>query len=567
MKYNLIGKNNTFDPLKQILYNRGIEDIDSYLKISKDVVIHWSKLKNIKSAIDVLLHHLNKKHKIFIQIDSDPDGYTSSALLINYIKNIYPDANIVWRVHEGKEHGVIVETVPEDVSLVILPDSGSNQIDEHRYLKNKGVDVIVLDHHECHCDSPYAIVVNSQLSNDYSNKQFSGVGITYKFCTGIDDILKVNFADQYLDLVAIGNIADSQDMRSLETRYFVNSGLKKIRNKMLNALYEKQSYSTKGVINITSTSFYINPLINACIRVGSNEEKEQMFRSFLEVEEEIYYKRKGVYEPIEVNTARTLGNLKAKQDRLRNKGIEEISERIREKNLLDNKILIVNITDLLHKNLTGVVANKLAEKHKRPTVLLRLDEENKFKGSIRGYDKSPIKDFKKLLQSVDKFDFVEGHPNAAGCQIAPENLIDANNIINKLLEDVDFNSDLHEVDFILNVKQLTKSLIKEIDKHKHLWGQNVDEPLIAVQEVEVNKEDIYLNGKTSKTLKFRVNDIEFIKFFSNEDEYNNIVSQGDRLVLDVIGKASVNVWENKETPQIVIEEYEIISGKKKQLLF
>ena len=297
------------------------------------------------------------------------------------------------------------------------------------------------------------------------------------------------------------------------------------------------------------------------------EEKEQMFRAFLEAEEEVYYKRKEVYEPIEVNTARILGNLKAKQDRLRNKGIEEINERIQEKNLLSNKILIVNITDLLHKNLAGVVANKLAEKHKRPTVLLRLDEQNKFKGSIRGYDKSPVKDFKKLLQSVGKFDFVEGHPNAAGCQIDPENLIEANNMVNQLLEEVDFNSDLYEVDFILKVKQVSKSLIKEIDKHKNLWGHNVDEPLIVVQEVEVNKDEVYLKGKTSKTLKFRANDIEFIKFFSSEDEYNNLVSQGDRLVLDVIGKASVNVWENKETSQIVMEEYEVVSVKKKQLVF
>src|SRR5205085_11494007 len=116
-------------------------------------------------------------------------------------------------------------TIPNDINLVIVPDAGSNQFKEHKQLKERNIDVIVLDHHECNEESGDAIVVNSQLSPDYPNKQFSGVGITYKFCKALDDKLGIKHADEYLDLVAIGNVADSQDMRSLETRYFVLKGL------------------------------------------------------------------------------------------------------------------------------------------------------------------------------------------------------------------------------------------------------------------------------------------------------------------------------------------------------
>lgn len=572
MKYELIGQNNYLDPIKTILTNRGIEDIQSFLNIKDNVIIHWSKLVNIGRAVECLMKHVANGGKIFIQVDADPDGYTSSTLLISYLTKVFPNINIQWRLHNGKEHGVIVDTVPDDINLVILPDAGSNQFEEHRQLKSRGIDVIVLDHHECSEESKDAIIVNSQISPEYHNKQFSGVGITYKFCKALDSKLGINHADEYLDLVAIGNIADSQDMRSLETRYYVNKGLKNIKNKFLKALCEKQSYSTKDVINITSTSFYINPLINACIRVGSMEEKEQMFRAFLETDETVPYTKRGskttVNEPIELNTARLLGNLKAKQDRLRNKAITEITERINDRNLLINKVLIVDISEILHRNLTGVVANKLAEEYKRPSMLIRYNnEDNTYTGSIRGYEKGYVKDFKSLLLETGDFIFVEGHPNAAGFKIEPEKVMRVNSKINEKLKDIVIDSDLHLVDFVIKVKQLSTSLIKEISNYKDIWGQNVDEPLLLIKDIEINKDEIYLNGKTSKTLKFISNSIEFIKFFSSEDEWESMKGQGERLVLDVVGKCGLNKWEGKETPQIIIEDYEVTKVKKKELVF
>src|SRR5690606_15276256 len=116
---------------------------------------------------------------------------------------------------------------------------------------------------------------------------------------------------------------------------------------------------TKGKINIKNTEFYINPLINACVRVGTMEEKTQMMKAFLESDETVYYKRNDIHEPIEVNTARLLGNIKARQGRIRDKGVALIEEKIQEKDLLQNKLLIVDVTGILDKNLTGLVANSL----------------------------------------------------------------------------------------------------------------------------------------------------------------------------------------------------------------
>lgn len=90
----------------------------------------------------------------------------------------------------------------------------SNDTEECTLLKSSGIATIVLDHHLCDIDNPNAIVINNQLS-DYPNKDLSGVGVVYQFCRYIDSLLKTNYADNYLDLVALGNCADMMSMTSI----------------------------------------------------------------------------------------------------------------------------------------------------------------------------------------------------------------------------------------------------------------------------------------------------------------------------------------------------------------
>ena len=99
----------------------------------------------------MLINHISQGHKILIQIDSDCDGYTSAATLINYLNCLFPgyvQNNVYYRIHNGKEHGIILNTIPDDVKLVIAPDSSSNDYEEHKNLHEHGVDVLVIDHHE-----------------------------------------------------------------------------------------------------------------------------------------------------------------------------------------------------------------------------------------------------------------------------------------------------------------------------------------------------------------------------------------------------------------------------------
>ena len=169
MNYSLINdRDKTLSTIEQILVNRGInkQDIGTYLNLDDSVLISPYKLNNIELAANRLIRAILNQEKIYVQVDSDCDGYTSAAVLINYLYRIFPATvrnNISYGLHKKKEHGIAKNNIPSDCSLVIAPDSSSNENELHSELIKKGVDVIVLDHHS---DDNYeydgAIIVNNQ---------------------------------------------------------------------------------------------------------------------------------------------------------------------------------------------------------------------------------------------------------------------------------------------------------------------------------------------------------------------------------------------------------------------
>lgn len=573
MQYKLIGDNNFFTPIETVLRNRGIKNIEEFLNASDDpsVTNHYSKLKNIEKAVDCLMLHITNDSLIFVQVDSDADGYSSSAILINYLKEQYPDINIQWRLHEGKEHGIKAEHVPDDVDLVIVPDAGSSDYEEHKKLYNKGINIIVLDHHLTDKESQHAIVVNNQISPEFPNKNLSGVGVVFKFLEALDNRLGIKKAKNYLDFVALGIVGDVMDLRELENRYYIAQGLQNLKNPMLKEMFKELEYSTKGQRNPMVLGWYISPLINAVIRSGTMQEKEQVFKAFLDDGTSlIYNEKKDRYENLLTNTIQVMKNVRQRQNKARDEGVKLIEQRIEEKNLLDNKVLIVNVTDILDKDLTGYVANKLMDKYKRPVLLLRYNNEtDTLSGSARGYHKGVIKDFRQYLLNTQMFDYVEGHANAFGVSINRERLIEVNDYINEDLKDVDIGESVYEVDFVIPAKQIGSNFIKEIDNHKDLWGHGIEEPLIVVEQIEVEKRNINLLGRNKDTMKFSFKAIDFIKFNIKEDEYKQL-TEGDKtnlVVLNVVGKAMVNEWKNKRTPQIEIVDYELKEIKEREFIF
>ena len=246
MEYQLIPPRIPLQNLRaveRVLTNRGIAlaEIEHYLHTTDDDILDPKTIANIENGVKMLIKHIAQNDDILVQVDSDCDGFTSAATLLNYLNCLFPgfvQKHMYYRIHSGKQHGIIPNTIPPNIKMVIAPDSSSNDYEEHAELAKLGIDVLVIDHHEADKISEYACIINNQLC-DYPTKSLSGVGMVYKFCSYIDELINVDYANQFLDLVSLGMVADMMDLRDFETKHLVNLGLKQIRNPYFRGMIDK----------------------------------------------------------------------------------------------------------------------------------------------------------------------------------------------------------------------------------------------------------------------------------------------------------------------------------------
>lgn len=556
MNYKLIGENNYKEPISTIIKNRDF-DSDLFFNLNESALNHYSLLNNMKKGIDCLIKHIELRNNIFIQVDSDCDGYLSSAILINYLNQAFPMLDVRWRLHEKKEHGASLETIPEDTHLLIIPDAGSNQYDLHEKLQERGIDTLILDHHECERESNAAIVINNQLSSKYQNKSFSGVGIVYKFCQALDDTLGIRLADDFLDLVAIGNIGDVMDLREPETRYYVKKGLKQIKNPLIQEIVDRQKFFLNGNINIHFTGFSIVPFINAAIRYATMDEKIDMMKALLGSQESVYYSRKKIYEPIVKSVARRIANTKNRQKKTLEKPISSLIDQIYVEKKINDKVVVLDVTGELEPSFTGLVATQLAKKFKRPVILGRKTKEGKFGGSARGYEKCGVENFKQVLTESGLFNFCEGHANAFGFEIEPEYIGSLNIQLNSLIDSEITLEDIHEVDFIIPAQDMSASIIKTIHKYRDEWGSTLKEPLLAVEGIQVNKSDIQVHKNRTSTFVIKTGEYKLIKPYYKGD-FDEMFDNGDEnFYINIVGKCKVNKYEDRLTPAVEIVDIEV----------
>ena len=541
--------------IEQLLIQNGINNPQEYLRLSNSVDgEHKEKLTNIDKAVLMLSQHIDKQSKIHILVDSDVDGFTSASILYQYLKNLFIEnkmslENLTYSLHRAKEHGISFDiNIPENIDLLIIPDASSNDYEQHKEYKDKGVDIIVLDHHPVKKISENAIIVNNQLC-DYPNKQLSGVGIVYKFIQELDNYYWREEAEQYLDLVALGMIADNMDIREVETKYYINQGLNNIQNKLFQALLDKQQYSTKGIVNPQSIAFCISPLVNAVIRKGTQIEKEMMFKAFCQIDEVFPYKKRGtdiyVDEDIYTRISRLATNIKAQQKKAVDKQIKILYNKAQEQT--NNNIIIIYDNDI-EPSLTGLTAIQLSNRFKKPVLLFKYSEKyQQYRGSGRTLENISTNNLQKFL-SNSGYVQTEGHPYAFGIVD-----VDIDNI-NKLQDYCNSNLIVDNdviVNFNLPFEELNPLFILKAREFQDYVGKGINECLIVVRDIPINKENIQIIGKSEDTIKFNFDSFEMILFKANEIDYDSIINSE---VIDIIGKCSLNDYNGVFNPQIVIQE-------------
>jgi single-stranded-DNA-specific exonuclease len=576
MRYKLLenSKNNIHSPIKTVLNNRGIEDIDTYLNLDDSVLYHYNQLDNMDKAVECLLKHVENNSHIHIIPDADVDGQTSAGIMYRYLKLLSPDIQLTYSIHTGKQHGISDDIViPENTKLLIVPDAATNDVEQCKELSEKGTEIIILDHHEISVENPYAIIVNPQ-NCDYPNKSISGVSVIHKFLQALDDMTWNNYSDDMIDMVALGLIGDCMDIKQYETRRLIDKGLQRIRSKVFKAIIDKQSYSMGNDITINNVQFYVVPLINALIRAGDYDEKELMFKAFIETDEVFLYKprRKSkddpepeeIEEDIYTRVARLCGNAKQRQNKSKDKEFANVFDLIEEKGFNNNKIIFANVTDILDEKLTGLVTMNIADRYSKPCLLLRKvkDKPDYYAGSGRNIDNSPIPNLKDFLEETGYFTYIAGHQGAFGAEIHKNDIPKAIEYINDKLKDVDFTQ-CYSVDFIVDLSDLNMSFVKEMDDLKYIYGQGINEALVAIENLKISRSDIQLMGKNSDTWKYIWNDeITFIKFKCGENDkiiewINDSWNSEDEITITVVGKCGINNYNGILTAQIIVEDYMI----------
>lgn len=571
MHYKLIGTNNTSNIISTVLKNRGIEDWKGYLNLSHASRNTYADLYHINDAVELFDKHFQKKNKMKILMDNDVDGVCSAAIIYRFIKSLDSEYPVSIAIHtNNKSHGLDSYDfcVEDDVKLLVIPDAGSSNLTQHIEFSKKNIACLCLDHHHVSIDidtSP-AVIINNQTSPLYQNKNCCGASITLEFCRALEEYYWEDVCDKYLDLVAIANICDVMPISEFETKAIINEGLSQINNKMLQEIIKAQDYSMKGKINPHTIGFYVGPLINSFIRLATFEERQLLLRAFCEDESETFeYTKRGESFPTEENIyehcVRLMKSYKGKQDRKRDKAVNLLLDNIAE--YTDDKVIIIDATKEIDGPLTGLVAIKISEAINKPVLLVRKTGNNILAGSGRAFNNCPIENFRGLVEENPYIDWGQGHNAAFGCQLQEDNIEQATNWFNEQLKDVNMDK-IYQVDFIFNADDISIGFIQEIVSYQDLWGHGLEEPLVAIENISVVRNDIYIQGKNLDSVAFSINDIKFVQFkLKNGDplyDFMNVWdgSPDDAIALNVIGGCNINEYQGILEPQIIIKDCEVI---------
>ena len=557
--FNLIGRQFHIDPvIARLIRNRdvvGEEKIKEYLLGTIDTIPSPWLMKDMKKAVDILEKKIQQQAKIRIIGDYDIDGVTSTYILLKGLTRIGAnvDTYIPDRVADGYGiHEHLIDRAESDkIDTIVTCDNGIAACAEIQMAKEKGMTVIVTDHHEI----PYreengerrvilppadAILNPKQCDCLYPNKNLCGAVVAFKYITALYerfDIQKKELEDYY-ELVAIATVGDVMDLQG-ENRILVKEGLRRLPNTKNKGLQELIRANNLEDSKITAyhIGFVLGPCINASGRLDTAARSLALLNASTKEE-----------------AAKLAGDLTAlNQSRkaLTEKGKEEAIQLIETTELKNDRVLVVYLPEC-HESLAGIIAGRLREKYHKPAFVLTRGEKCA-KGSGRSIESYSMYD--ELVKCADLMVQFGGHPMAAGLSIEEEN-------IEKFREQLNQNCTLTEedlrpkivIDVAMPISYITKELVEQISLLEPFGKGNV-KPIFAQKGLRVLDSNII--GKNKNVVKLKLLDpqgaiIEGI-YFGEADDFMNFIREKDSI--SVTYYPQINRFRGRESLQIIIQNY------------
>ena len=380
-------------------------------------------------------------------------------------------------------------------------------------------------------------------------------------------------------------------LTSFETKHLIGTGLASPRNPFIVKMAQRNSFSLKGKLTPIGVAFYIAPFVNAMTRSGTIEEKQLLFQSMLQHKAFttlLSTKRGhafGETETLVEQAIRVATNVKNRQTKAQDQGMARIERKIEEENLLDHKVLLFLMQpDEIDRNIAGIVANKIMSKYQRPVCILtkvqtkieglRLNPQVPWKeyenictisyaGSARGCDRTGVTDFKSICLQTGVCNYAEGHPGAFGLSINQQNISTFLSKTDQILSHMNDQA-IYYVDYIYKGQNISFQNIFDIAQLEDLWGKDMDEPYVAIEGLKVTPSMVTIYDKKGYTIKIQLDTgISLLKFKATEEDCNRLQANNTGYVeVNIIGRCNQNEWNGYVTPQIFIEDYQIIDSNK-----
>ena len=528
--------------LAKILVSRNIkndEEIEVFLNPKRDSFYDPYLMPDMDKAVDRIINAIENKEKITIYGDYDVDGITSTTVMEKFL--IERGANVTHYIPNRLDEGYglnkeAIEKISNDgTKLIVTVDCGITSINEVEYGKSLGLDIIITDHHEPGDEIPSAIAVVDAKRNDntYPFRELAGVGVSFKTIQAISIKLGLDEKEylKYLDIVSIGTIADVVPLIN-ENRTITKLGLKLVEVTKNIGLRELINVTGYGKVDSNMVAFGIAPRINACGRMGKEQEALNLFLT------------DNIEEAKEI--AERLNKYNSERQNIEKEIFEEAKE-IAEKEK-DKSVLVLG-KEGWHHGVIGIVSSKITDMYFKPSILIGFDgDEGKGSGrSIPGFDLHEA-----LISCSAGLDKCGGHEMAVGLSLKKENFEN----FKEEFEKYACNTNLCDIIPIINIDEEAKlnELNIEVIKQFNLlepYGEANRKPIFLLKNLKIESIRTLSEGKHIKlTLTDNNYYIDAIGFNLGmlADDYKI----GEKI--DVVGSLEINEYNGNQNMQINLKD-------------
>lgn len=554
-------KHNISELLTKILVNRGITDdkeIDTFLNPTRNDFYDPYLMPDMDKAVERIIKAINNQEKVMIYGDYDVDGITSITVLKKFLeeRGLKTGHYIPNRLEEGYglNENAIRSIAEQKYTLMITVDCGISGIEEVELANQLGIETIITDHHEQSESLPnaYAIINAKRKDSQYPFRGLAGCGAVFKLIQAISLRLGLEEKEflKYLDIVCVGTISDIVPLVD-ENRVIAKLGLKLVaqtRNIGLRELILQSGYKK---IDSNTISFGVAPRINACGRMGYQEEALDLFLT------------NNIEEARKITARLNSYNL---ERQTKEKDIFEQAIKELEKEDIEKLNTIVLSGDNWHHGVIGIVASKLTEKFYKPTILICF-EDNIGKGSGRslpGFDLHEA-----LVETSAYLEKYGGHEMAVGLLLKKEKYNDFKLAFEEIAKSKNIQQIIPviKIDSIITAKDVNKKTIQDLEMLEP-FGEKNKNPIFVYKNLKIDSIRALSEGKHLKlTLKddnLLINAIGFnLGYLSEEYLIGDKIDIAGNLEINKYGRRRDNPNKYKRCYEINIEKGNLYAKQRK----